>query len=313
MEMVDRPGLAAASILAAMAILGLVDTLIPLLAERFGLWQFHATRSALVLAALLAGAAALGWRLRPRRWRGVAARSVMIAAAMTVYFACLASFSIAQAVAGLFSAPVWVVLVTALVLRRRVGAVAWAAAAAGFAGVLMSLGFLGGGAEVSAAALLPMAAGLFYGVGQIGTREWCAGEGPMTLLFGFFLVIGVVACAGLALVSLLPEAVRLEAPAQAGFVLRGWQAPDATFAAVVAAQAAGSLVGVGLIVRGYQLAEASFVSVFEYTLLLFASLWAWALFGQGVTAAQGAGIALILASAALAARFGTAQRPAPAA
>ena len=41
----------------------------------------------------------------------------------------------------------------------------------------------------------------------------------------------------------------------------------------------GSLAGVALLTRGYQVAEVSFVTVFEFSFLVFAAFWAWALWG----------------------------------
>ena len=78
-----------------------------------------------------------------------------------------------------------------------------------------------------------------------------------------------------------------------GFVLRAWGPLDAEMLFWFAVQAVGSLIGIGLIFRGYQLGEASQVAVFEYSLLVFASFWAWILWGQTVPALGLAGMVLI--------------------
>jgi drug/metabolite transporter (DMT)-like permease len=308
----DRTGAAAAAILAAMALIGFIDNFVPAIAEEGGLWQFHAMRSAMALALLGGVAALLGWRLRPRRWGAVLARSAFITGAMTLYFASLAVLPIGQAVAGLFTAPIWVLGISVAFLGHRAGPLRLAAVGLGFAGALLVIGV--GGAAVEPVAVVPVLAGLLYAVGQIGTRRWCAGEDTTTLLFWFFATIGGVACAGLAAVSLLPAGVAAGAPEAGAFVLSGWVAPSPRFLALTALQAVGSLVAVAFIVRAYQIAEAGRVSVFENALLVFASLWGWLIFGQGVTPQVGAGMALILASAILIARTDrrTAPRRAPA-
>jgi len=310
----DRPARAAAAILAAMALLGLIDNFVPLIAAEAGLWQFHATRSAMALAALGAGAAVFGWRLRPRRWRGVLARSAAIAVAMTLYFGCLAMLPTGQVVAGLFTAPLWVLALGAVASRRAPGPVQTLAAGVGFAGVVLAIGLVGPGAEATAAvatglALVPVAAGLFYVVGQMGTRAWCAGEDAVTLLFWFFAVLGGLACAGLAVVTFGPDALRAAAEGPAAFVLRPWEAASRAFWLWTGVQAAGSLAGVALIVRAYQMAEAGRVAVYEYALLVFASLWAFVLFGQTVSPAQALGMALILAAAIVTSRGAGGARP----
>ena len=54
-----------------------------------------------------------------------------------------------------------------------------------------------------------------------------------------------------------------------------------------------ALVGIFCLFRGYQLGEASQVAVYEYSLLIFASGWAWYLWGDLVSPVAMAGMALI--------------------
>ncbi len=63
-------------------------------------------------------------------------------------------------------------------------------------------------------------------------------------------------------------------------------------------QAAGTLIGIMLLFRGYQIGEASAVAVFEFSLLIFASAWAWYLWGQTVPPLGLHGMALIMLSGA---------------
>ena len=60
-----------------------------------------------------------------------------------------------------------------------------------------------------------------------------------------------------------------------------------------AVQAVGSMIGIALIFRGYLVGEAGYVAVFEYSLLVFASFWAWVLWGQTVNLLALSGMALI--------------------
>jgi len=60
------------------------------------------------------------------------------------------------------------------------------------------------------------------------------------------------------------------------------------------ALATGALIGIALVFRGYQTGEASFVAVFEYALLIFASFWAWVLWGQAVPPLGVLGMCLIV-------------------
>jgi len=126
-------------ILTAMALMGLVDNYVVVIADTAGLWQFQVLRSSLALVLLATAARVAGWRLRPVSLPRVVARSAVVSAALMIYFAALALLPIAQAVAGLFTAPMFILLISIGLYGERVGAVRLGAVAAGFAGVLLVL------------------------------------------------------------------------------------------------------------------------------------------------------------------------------
>ncbi|MEM9474504.1 MAG: DMT family transporter [Pseudomonadota bacterium] len=284
-----RPIAAALSILAAMLLIGFIDNFVVNIAEDAGLWQFHLTRSVMAVPLIVA----LAWlgigTLRVARWWAVAARSLAISAAMVLYFGSLAFLPISEAVAGLFTAPLFVLLVSTLALRERVGAVRILAALVGFAGVVMVLRPDAG--AVTLATLAPVGAGFLYALGAIATRRWCATESATALLAAFFTALGIWGALGVAVLAAFPAAG--EAP---GFILRGWEAPTPAFLGWTVMQAVGSIIAVGLITRSYQMADTAFVSVFEYSLLVFVAVWAWVLRGETVDSWAMLGIGLIIGS-----------------
>ena len=287
-----QPGLAALSVLAGMAALGLTDNFVPYISERGSLWQFHMVRS--VMAFGLLGGVILIWggRLWPRRFAAVAGRSVFQGGAMLIYFGCLSVLPIGVVVAGLFTSPLFVVLISILFQGQRVGPVRWTAVILGFVGALMVI--RPDPADLNLVAFLPIVAGLLYAIGAVATRAWCEGESTLTLTAGFFAMLGVFGALGVVLVD------GTGAPTgHPGFVLRSWGPLDASMLFWFAVQAVGSLVGIGLIFRGYQLGEASQVAGFEYSLLVFASFWAYVLWGQGVPLLGLIGMVLIAAAGAV--------------
>lgn len=282
-------------ILVYATIIGWADNFVRVIAAEAGLWQFHATRSVLAVA-LLVGIAQITRRaLRPRNLRAVAARSAIHGAAMLIYFGALAFLPVAIVAAGLFTAPIFVLLINRGVYGRTIGPLQAVAVLMGFAGVVLVLGptALQG---ASLAAVLPVAAGAMYAMGNIATREWCAGETAETLLAGFFAALGVLGAAGLVVLAVLP----LDAPAgAAGFVLRGWVAPSPTFLFWVAVQAVVSVIGVGMMIRAYQIAPAARVAVFEYVILPASALWGWVIWGEELPLLAMGGMALIAAAGAM--------------
>jgi len=288
MEQAIRAGsatvMAAAAVLAGMAILGLIDNLIPLITDNIALWQFHVLRSAIALPVLIGAGLALGWRFTVCSWRAVLLRSLLTSSAIVIYFGCLGFLPIGQVAAGLFTAPVFVFLISA-VLGDRFGPWRLGAVALGFAGILMVL--QPGGDAVGLLSLVPIIAGAFYGAGAVVTRRLCAGEGTHTLLAGFFVVLGVWGLAGLAVF-----------PGDgAGWVTTGWRGmPGGLVWAVIAAQAVGSLIAVAMVIWGYQTGDAAMASVCEYSLLVFAALWAFVLRGETVNGLAMVGMACIIAA-----------------
>lgn len=288
MEFHNRPGVAALCVLGAMGLFGLIDNFMRLAAETGGLWQFHLLRSIVALAVLVPVAAALRIGLRPLRPLAVAGRSVLNAVAMVIYFGCLGYMPISQAVAGLFTAPIFVVLISALFLGEVVRFRRWIAVLIGFAGILLVLRPDVG--DISALSILPVLAGAIYAMGNIATRRWCGGEGTLALLAAFFVCMLGFGAAGSIALALFPQAVPVGAD---GFALRGWVRPDGVFGIMILVQGIGSLIGVGLLIRAYQLADASFVAVFENALLVAATLWAAVLWGEVPDIIGMAGLAMV--------------------
>lgn len=288
----NRTLLAAGLVTVYAFIIGFTDNFVRQIAEDGGLWQFHATRTAMAIVLLAITAAVTGVRLWPRNPRAVLARSLIHGTAMVIYFGCLAFLSVAEVAAGLFTAPIFVLLLSRFVWGQRIGPFRILAVAIGFAGVLLVLG-LGAGAPVGPAMVLPIAAGALYALGNLATTRWCGGESAETLLAGFFLALGFFGMIGMAVLAVWQPHVP---PGAEGFVFRGAVWPTGRFLFWTFVQAAGSLVAVGMMVRAYQIADASRVAVFEYVILPMSALWSFALWGERLSPSAMVGIALIIAA-----------------
>lgn len=268
------------------------DQFIRTIASEAGLWQFHVVRTVFATAILVGLAPVLGLRLWPRRTGAVVRRSLIHGVAMMMYFGSLGFLSVGETLAGLFTAPIFVLVFSRFLFGHRIGPIRVLAVAVGFVGALMVLG-VGAGTEFGPASLLPVAAGAFYALGNIATREWCEGESAECLLLGFFLALGFFGLLGLAAMAVWQP----EVPAGTdGFLLRGLVRPSETFYFWTLVQAAVSVLGVGLMVKSYQIADASRVSVFEYVLLPAGVFWTWVIWGEMASGLAMAGIGLIFAA-----------------
>ncbi len=290
MSQTTAPRQAALLILAGMATLGLSDNFVAYVSADSSLWQFHLVRGIMVLA-VMGGIAAIGLGvIRPKRPLAVLARSSIQATSMLIYFGCLAILPIGVVVAGLFTAPLFVALIAAGFQGKRIDRVHISAILLGFVGALMVI--RPDPANLDLVAFLPILAGLLYAIGAVATRAWCEGEATLALSAGFFVVLTVMGAVG----CLILPSVGTGAD---GFATRGWMPLDARLMFWMVVQAAGALIGIMCIFRGYQIGEASHVAVYEYSLLIFASGWAWYLWGQSVPSLGMFGMALIVLSGAV--------------
>jgi drug/metabolite transporter (DMT)-like permease len=304
-ETPNRTLAAFGAVLIYASVIAFTDNYVRVIARDAGLWQFHATRTLMAFALLALAVVPLGLKLWPKRPGAVLARSVIHGAAMVIYFGALAFLPVAQVAAGLFTAPIFVLLIQRFFYGQEIRGVQILAVVIGFAGVVLVLGpeAMSG---ATFAALLPVISGALYAMGNIATRKWCAGETAETILAGFFGMLGVIGLIGMALLFAFP----MEVPEGAlGFLQRGPVWPTGEFLWWTFVQAAGSLLGVGMIVKAYQIAEASRVSVFEYIILPASAAWGFVLWGEKLTWIAVAGMVLIALAGILIARPPRVQSP----
>lgn len=291
----DRPVFAASLLAASMFLMSFVDNLVRLVSDDITVWQFHLLRAMFAVPMVATAAWFLeGQTLRQQRPQWVVARAVVMAISMLFFFASIPMMSMAQATSGLFSAPLFVLAFSALFLGEKVGWRRLSAVLVGFAGVLLILQPFQ--AEVDWRAALPVVAGGFYACGVIITRQRCRDESPLALLFANFCAFGTMGAVGaLAMTLYGPSATQ---NASAPFIFSAWQAPPWQAVATMGGLAVGAVVGVGGLTRAYQLADSSFLTLFDYTHVLGACLFAYILWSEvpppeavlGVLMIVGAGI-----------------------
>jgi drug/metabolite transporter (DMT)-like permease len=284
----DRQLHAAAIMICAMAIIGVIDNFIAPLSRHVGLWQFHLMR-ALIAWPLVAVLPLFGLGgLMPLRFWAVALRSLLVGISMLFYFSALAMMPIAQALAGLFTSPIFILLISASLMGQRVGLWRIIAVTIGFIGIILVLQPIP--SEFNLNILIPVCAGFFYALGAIATRQLCVGESTVALLAGMWVTLGFFGALGTVTLLVLPM---WQPGEEAQFVTRPWVWPMWDALPLVLLQAIGSVCGVFMIIKAYQLGDPSYVSVFEYSVMIFGPLFAWIAFGQPVGDWQVLGIVLI--------------------
>lgn len=195
----------------------------------------------------------------------------------TTGFAMMAfrSMPLAEATAVLFLAPLLVTLLAGPCLGERIGTGRWAAAVAGFAGVLLIA--RPGGALNLAGVLWALAGAACYAAYQLLTRRLSHAEHPLTLLFYTALV-------GTAAMSLALPWFWFEFP------------PSPLQWLMIASLGVYGGVGHFILIRAFRLAPASTLTPFGYTQLIWAGLLGWLVYGHIPDMPTAAGMAVIAAS-----------------
>ena len=180
------PGIAC--IVAAMMMLSLQDSLVKWLGATYPLHQIVLTRSliASVVTLIVLAATARLALLRTRRWSLHLTRGLLLVITNSAFFLALVAMPIAEAVAMFFVAPLFITLLSALLLGERVGPRRLVAVLVGFAGVVIVV--RPGSGLFGYVALLPVGAAATYAVMQIMTRRLGATDSAAAMAFSVQLV-----------------------------------------------------------------------------------------------------------------------------
>ncbi|MCZ2722921.1 DMT family transporter [Marinomonas sp. 15G1-11] len=272
----------------ASALLSFTDNFVGMVSKEAGLWQFQLFRTLFSLPIIVAGIYFLKIPYRVKNLRVIIIRSVIISIGLLIYFTSLGFLSVAQAGAGLFSSPIWVLLFSIIFFKNKINLMQITAITAGFIGVLMLLQL--DTQSLSIVSFFPLIAGAFYGFGMLITRHWSADESAATLTLGVFISMGIIGAIMLVILTTWP----VESDE---FILQGWKSPTPAFISLTFGQALAGVISVALITQAYKIGEPSFTAVFEYSFLVFAAFWSLLLWGQTTNSFAIIGILVIFASA----------------
>src|SRR5882724_764114 len=241
------------------SLFGVMDGLGKFLAADFPLPQLVWARSAFAVPVILATTAPARWLslLRCERPLLQATRGLLPLLASATMLLGLRLMSLADATAISFAAPLFVVTLSAPILRERVGTAAWVGVGLGFLGVLIVV--RPGAGSIAWAALLPLATAFPFGLYQVLTRLASRDDPPATtlvwtILTGFLLTT-----------PLLPL---------------GWA--NGSLAGWLLLILSGLLFGAGqlLLIRALAAAPAAILTPFTYTQIVAAVLFGMLVLGE---------------------------------
>ena len=225
-------------------------------------------------------------------WRKMLARGLLAFTAYTAYYMGLAALPIATTVALYFTAPLFITLAAALILRERISTAAATAVLAGFVGVVLMV--RPGADNLGWAALLPIAGAAGYALAMVLARP--LGRTETAAAMAFWGNICFLGCA-LSLTAIFGSGAYEGAsdPALA-FLTRGWVSPPPLDLALMAACGLIAAIGLTLLTHAYRIAPSASVAPFEYTYMFFGVLWGWLFWSEMPRPAGWVGISIIIAA-----------------
>jgi len=273
------------------AVLSVNDLAIKALSGSYALHQVILIRAFIGMALVLAVIKVSGTgfaQLRTRRWREHLFRVSIVMVSNVSYFLGLAVMPLADAVAVAFVSPLFVTLMSALILGEPVGPRRWGAVAVGMIGVLIML--RPGAGVIQPAAILVLISAFCYASSHMMTRRMRDTESAMTL--NFFVQVGFIVVSG-TMGLMFGDGRLAQDDGLFAFLFRPWVAPP--LADGWAFVATGLAVGIGglMMSQAYRTTEAALIAPFEYAGMPMAIFWGVVIFGTWPDLTGWAGIALI--------------------
>lgn len=284
-------------LIAGIAVFAVQDLILKLLSSTYPLHQAMVLRSLTAvpfLLALVTMNGGLATLVTPGLLRMIG-RGFMMFVAYTSYYLALAALPLATTVALYFAAPLFITLLSVLILNEKVDLPRWLAVAAGFAGVIIMV--RPGSDLFDWAAPLAVLSGLTYGVSMVSARRLGTTEtAPALAFWGNAVFLG---CA------LILSAI-FGAGDYAGtghksiaFMTRGWVWPTGFDTLLMMACGVIAAAGLTLLTQAYRISQSNVVAPFEYTALIWGVLYGWIFWSDWPDTTGWIGIAIIVGAGLL--------------
>jgi drug/metabolite transporter (DMT)-like permease len=199
-------------------------------------------------------------------------RIVLSTVEMALFFWAVGYLPLADTITFWLATPIYVTALSPLILGERVGWRRWTAVLVGFVGVMLAM--RPSAATFTGPALIALAGSIIYAFSLMATRA--LRDIPNTVLTTGQLLGSLVI--GLLLLPL------------------GWRTPNLTEAAVIATIAGFATVAVFCVNRALIVAPASVVTPFQYSMIVWATLFGYAMFGDIPDVQTIVGAAIIIAA-----------------
>ncbi len=288
---IARPFNSLTYIFIAELVFSIHDVIIKSISGNYPVHEIVFFRSIVALVPLFLIAQIKGWDLlKTSRPVAQAVRALVMFGSYLCFYLSLSALPIAETVSLFFSSPIFITILSVVLLKEKVSPGGWIAVFTGFLGVLVML--KPGAGMIDPAAILAVFSAMLYAVSSIMTRNLGRTESGFSLVFYVMLVYSI-ASAVLAF-SLGRISVDSSSHPSLVFFLRAWHLPGITDLLPLLCIGILGCVGIFCLTQAYRLEQPSKIAPFEYGAVPLGALWGYLFFKDILDLQSIVGIILIV-------------------
>ena len=257
-----------------LSIFGFADNLTLLVSDEVSVGQFHFSRSLSAIIIVIMFAYFSNTYFLIKNWTAIIFRTFFNVISMILYFSVIPMMPIAEAGAGLFTSPIFVLIFSFLFLKENITSKQIFAFSLGILGVYL---IVGRNLQPTIYHFFPILAGATYAVGAIITNKYLQEEEPLSILLCFLFSIGLIGLIISLFFTYYPVDVTISE--KAPFIYRPWQGQNLYFWIIMFFLGFLSSVAIYLIIKAYQLSKPTYAAIYEYTYLISAGFFSWLFWG----------------------------------
>ena len=291
----DRPVAGISLCVFGLFLFSVQDVIIKSFSDTYSVLQIVVTRGLVAMVPILiAVVVTSGWRgtvaYKPRL---LLLKGVLGFFSYLAYYMAIAALPLAEVVTIVFSAPIFVTVLSAMLLKEPVGGRRWSAVLVGFLAIVIVVGPSGNFGHL--AALLALLAAFTYACSILLTRFIGPNDRPWTITLYAMLAFLIGSSIASVLVFSFGGALVTDNPSLQ-FVLRPWVVPKLEDCLLMVFLGLNAAVGFYCLIKAYWVSPASTVAPFEYTYIIWAVLFGYLIWSEIPRATTLFGVALLIAS-----------------
>ena len=290
----DRPLAGITLCVFGLFLFSLQDIIIKSFSDTYSVLQIFFIRAVVaVVPILIAVLVTSGWRgMLTRRPKLLLVRGFFGFCASLTYYMAIAALPLVEVVTIVFSAPIMVTVMSAILLKEPVGMRRWVALSVGFLAIVLVVGPSGDIGHL--ATLLALLAAFTYACMIVATRVVSASDRPWTITLYAMVVFLVGSSIAGVLTAVFGVAPATENPSLQ-FLLRPWVVPRTEDGLLMVFLGLNAALAFYCLIKAYWASPASVVAPFEYTYIIWAVLFGYLIWAEVPRATSVFGVVLLIA------------------